>query len=159
MQLASFYVADGLYAVPVLMVEEFFRPVPVTEVPLVSPLIEGLIHLRGKTATVLNLRRCLDKPEIPQGANSKMILLVTESGLTPEAQTLGIGAHKEPVALRIDRTARILSASREQILPPPAHIQREFISGVIRGSDAGQYIMLLDIRKLIEQIGGEITAV
>ena len=152
MQMASFAVGDDKYAVPVLMIEEFFRPLPVTPVPRTSPLIEGLIHLRGKTATVLNLRRCLEKPAAAEGANSKMILIVTEAGLTPEAKALGIVAHSEPVALRIDCTSRILTVGRDLILPTPAHIRHSFVSGVIRCAEDNSYVMVLDIRRLIEEI-------
>lgn len=151
-QMASFIVGDDHYAVPVLQVEEFFRPLPVTPVPLTSPLIEGLIHLRGKTATVLNLRRCLHKQPAAAGAPSKMILIVTEGGLTPEAKACGIGSHEEPVALRIDRTSRILNVARSNILPTPAHIGFSFVTGVIRCTDDDSYVMVLDARKLIDEI-------
>jgi len=150
MQIVSFHIGDGLYGIPVLLVEEFFRPVPVTPVPLSDPRVEGLIHLRGKTATVLDMRRCLDKPAYTPGAVSKMILLETQEGLTDEAVTLGVHSHEESIVLRVDATSRIQNVAPEQVLPRPAHIQHDFVYGIVRVDEG--YMMLLCIRTLIDTI-------
>ncbi len=150
MQIVSFHIGDGVYGIPVLLVEEFFRPVPVTPVPLADSRVEGLIHVRGKTATVLDMRRCLDKPEQSADAPSKMILLETQDDLTEEAISLDVHSHEESVALRVDRTSRILNVTPEQILPRPAHILHDFVYGIVRIDDG--YMMLLCIRTLIDTI-------
>ncbi len=153
MRIATFHVADGFYGIPVLLAEEFFRPVPVTPVPLADPRVEGLIHVRGKTATVLELRRCLDKPPRPRGQPSKMILLETEADLTAEARTQGIRSHEESVALRVDATGRILVVAPEAILPRPAHLAQECVSGLVRVEEG--YLILLCVRTLIDSILAE----
>lgn len=151
MQIASFRVDDGLYGVPVLIVEEFFRPIPVTGVPLTDYRIEGLVHHRGKTATVLDLRSCLGKPAREESFKSKMILLETFSDLTEDALTLGISSSNEPVVLRVDKTEAIINIETERISPRPAHVPYEFVNGVVR-TDSSEYMMILNIRSLVETI-------
>lgn len=153
MQIISFHIADGLYGIPVLLAKEFFRPVPVTPVPLSDPRVEGLIHVRGKTATVLDLRRCLGKPPRAEGQSSKMILLEPENELTDEARELRIRAHEESVALHVDATGRIFSVPVADILPRPAHIEHECVEGIVRLE--GGYLMVLGIRTLIDAILAE----
>ncbi|MBN2713346.1 MAG: chemotaxis protein CheW [Planctomycetes bacterium] len=153
MRITSFHIGDGLYGIPVLLAEEFFRPVPVTPVPLADPRVEGLIHVRGKTATVLDMRRCLDKPPRPQGQSSKMILLETESDLTQDARDLGIKSHDESVALRVDSTGRIITVPKDDIIPRPAHIEHEFVDGIVRVDEG--YLILLCVRTLIDRIMAE----
>ena len=58
MQVITFAAAGGIHGIPVLAVEEFFRPVPMTPVPLADRCVAGLMNQRGKSATVLNLRAC-----------------------------------------------------------------------------------------------------
>ncbi len=152
MQIASFRVADGLYGVPVLIVEEFFRPIPVTNIPLTDSRIEGLVHHRGKTATVLDLRSCLDKPAVQMKTNSKMILLETNAELTPDAIKLGIKSGEEPVVLRVDRTESIINAEEKYIKPRPAHIPYDFVEGVFRLQHTENYLMLLNIATLVKTI-------
>lgn len=151
MQIAAFRVDDGLYGVPVLIVEEFFRPIPVTGVPLADSRIEGLVHHRGKTATVLNLRECLDKPVPPPHSKSKMILLETTSDLTEHAQELGIISGDEPIVLRVDRTEAIINVEPHDISPRPAHIPYDFVQGVLRVGN-NEYMMVLNISSLVRTI-------
>ncbi len=154
MQIAAFRVDDGLYGVPVLIVEEFFRPMPVTPVPLTNPKIEGLVHHRGKTATVLNLRKCLGKPARDQRQKTKMILLETASDLIADAVKIGVSSSDEPVVLRVDKTEAILNVDVRQISPRPAHIPYNFVEGIIRAKNA-EYMMILNIQRLVEAIMNE----
>ena len=151
MQIAAFRVYDGLYGVPVLIVEEFFRPIPVTGVPLTDSRIEGLIHHRGTTATVLNLRECLNKPAQTPAESSKMILLETTSKLTEYAHKLGIISSDEPIVLRVDKTESIINIEKSDINPRPAHIPYEFVEGVIRCNN-DEYMMILNISSLVNTI-------
>lgn len=150
MQVTSFVVADGLYGIPVLLVEEIFRPVGVTPVPLSDPRIEGLLNIRGKSATVLNLRRCLSKPDPQESIRTKMIMLDTDEELTVEARELGIVAFEEPVVLLVDKVHKIFTISSRELLPPPAHITDKFVEGIIRMDDS--YLTMLSIPKLIADI-------
>ncbi|MEK6261899.1 MAG: chemotaxis protein CheW [Planctomycetota bacterium] len=150
MQIVTFASAGGVHGIPVLAVEEFFRPVPITRVPLADPRIAGLMNQRGKSATVLNLRRCFDKLSGEPTVYPKMILLETDDRLTPEARELGVRTFTDPVVLLVDRILDIVSIDSKALQPRPAHITERFVAGVLRHGDG--YVCLLDLMTLIEDI-------
>jgi purine-binding chemotaxis protein CheW len=150
MRIATFYIDHELYAVPVLLIEEFFRPVLCTPVPLADPRIAGLIHVRGKSATVLDMRVCLGKSPNTNPTAGKMIMIVTKSGLTPEATALGMEAFDEPVVLWVDRVDRTIILDPKTVQPLPAHMKQNFLDGVARLDD--QYITLVNVADLVLEI-------
>lgn len=149
MQYATFFIDRDLYGIPILVVEEFLRPGRVTAVPLTDPRIEGLINLRGKTATVLNLRRCLGKPPSAEARRprGKMILLETDAGLTNEARECGLHSYNDPIVLRVDAVHRIFPFEPTSMHPPPAHVAFPFIEGLYRLDN--DYVTILSVPKLI----------
>lgn len=149
-QLAVFLLADRRYAVPVLLVEEFFRPVPITPVPGADRRIAGLINLRGVSATVVDLRTSLGLPPRADGADSRMLMLETAETLPAEARELGLEAPAEPVVLLVDRVDRIVSVREHACHPPPAHTTHGFAAGVY-DLDEG-YVMLLAAHAILNDI-------
>jgi purine-binding chemotaxis protein CheW len=150
MQIVTFRAANGIHGIPILTVEEFFRPVPVTPVPLSDPRVAGLMNLRGKSATVVHLNRCFSSAPGEPSEAPMMILLETADRLTPEAKSLGLRAFSDPVVLLVDRILDIQNITLTDIQPRPAHIQERFVSGVLR--DGSDYISLLDLMILIDDI-------
>ncbi|MBC8114356.1 MAG: chemotaxis protein CheW [Candidatus Saccharimonas sp.] len=150
MQIVTFASAGGVHGIPVLAVEEFFRPVPITRVPLADPRVAGLMNQRGKSATVLNLRGCFDKPSGEPAVHPKMILLETDARLTPEAREMGVRTFTDPVVLLVDRILDIVAIDSKALQPRPAHITERFVAGVLRHGDG--YVCLLDLMTLIEDI-------
>lgn len=150
MQIVTFESAGGIHGIPVLAVEEFFRPVPITRVPLADVRVSGLMNQRGKSATVLSLHRCFDVPSGELPRHPKMILLETDDHLTTEAREMGVRTFAEPVVLLVDRILDIITIDPKQLQPRPAHITERFVAGVLRHG-AG-YVCLLDLMTLIEDI-------
>ncbi|MDB5338414.1 MAG: chemotaxis protein CheW [Planctomycetaceae bacterium] len=150
MQIVTFASAGGVHGIPVLAVEEFFRPIPLTRVPLADKRIAGLLNQRGKSATVLNLRQCFHRPTGEPALHPKMILLETEDHLTPEARSMGVRSFADPVVLLVDRILDIVNIDRKDWQPRPAHITEQFVSGVVRHGDG--YICLLELPTLIDDI-------
>jgi chemotaxis signal transduction protein len=150
MQIVTFQAARGVHGIPILTVEEFFRPVPVTPVPLSDRRVAGLMNLRGKSATVVHLNRCFAAEEEAASAAPMMILLETADRLTPEAQGLGLRAFQDPIVLLVDRIIDIQHVNLAEVQPRPAHIVERFVSGVLR--EGADYISLLDLMLLIEDI-------
>lgn len=150
MQIVTFASAGGVHAIPVLAVEEFFRPVPITRVPLADPRVAGLMNQRGKSATVLDLHRCFHAPVGVPSDHPKMILLETDERLTSEAREMGVRTFAEPVVLLVDRILEIFPIDLSHLQPRPAHITERFVAGVLRRGDG--YVCLMDLVKLIEDI-------
>jgi purine-binding chemotaxis protein CheW len=55
-QFTTFHIANRLYGVDVLRVQEVTRALPIAEVPLAPKFICGLINLRGQISTAISLR-------------------------------------------------------------------------------------------------------
>jgi chemotaxis signal transduction protein len=124
--------------------------VSVTPVPGADPRVAGLMNLRGKSATVVDLRRCFRTPTGDAAPTPKMILLETADRLTDQARTLGIRAFVEPVVLLVDRILDIIGVQPKEVQPRPAHVAERFIIGVLR--HAGAYVSLLDLNILLDDI-------
>lgn len=150
MQVASFYVDDELYGVPVYLIEEFFRPLPITTTPRVDQRIEGLVNFRGSTIIVLSLRSCFGKPPLTDTNTGKMILLVQDEEIPAEGRRLGLRSFEEPVVLHVDRVHRIFNIATSEVEDTPAHLADRFLSGLVRFDE--KYLMLLDIHALIQDI-------
>jgi len=148
-QISAFRVGEQTFGIPALLIEEFFRPLPVTRVPGSDSRVDGVVNIRGTNAVVVNLRSCLDLPPTPE-QESEMILLETEQGLVDEARHLDFHAFNEPVVLRIDETLKIYNVPWGALHPPPAHINCPFVEGVIETDDV--YITLLSCTQLIQNI-------
>lgn len=64
-QYCSFHLADRLYGLPILGIQEILRHLEVTPVPTAPAYVDGLINLRGQIATVVDLRKRLGLPQAP----------------------------------------------------------------------------------------------
>lgn len=147
MQISTFRIEDEFFGIPTLLVEELFRPLPVTRVPSSDSRIDGVVNIRGTTAVALSMRRCLGRPDAPPDESGEMILLETNGGLVKEALESGLKTFDEPVVLSVDETTHIHNLPIDKNYPPPAHISKEFVEGVARNGDT--YITIISIKKLI----------
>lgn len=150
MQISTFRIDDEYFGVPTLLVEELFRPLPVTRVPSADPRIDGVVNIRGTTAVVLNMRKCLGWAESSEVARREMILLETAGGLVEEARQLGLSAFDEPVVLSVDESTQIYHLPIDRNYPPPAHISQQFVEGVARAGEI--YVTIISVKKLIADI-------
>lgn len=150
MQISTFRIDDEYFGIPTLLVEELFRPMPLTRVPSADSRIEGVVNIRGTTAVVISMRRCLGRPDLNGTAMGEMILLETASGLVDEARQLGLCTFEEPVVLSVDESTQIHHLPISENYPPPAHITQPFVEGVARVGDI--YITIISVRKLIADL-------
>src|SRR4051812_45165850 len=66
-QYCTFLLDNRYYGVDVQHVQEVIRYQELTPVPLASPVVSGLINLRGRIVTAIDLRRLLGLPDRPKG--------------------------------------------------------------------------------------------
>jgi purine-binding chemotaxis protein CheW len=149
-QIAVFLLGDRRYAVPVLLVEEFFRPVPITPVPGADRRIAGLINLRGVSATVVEMRVTLGLEVRTAAMPCRMIMLETAEALPAEAREAGLVAPSEPVVLLVDRVERIATVRAEDCHPPPAHTAHAYATGVYDLENG--FVMLLSTQPIFDDI-------
>ncbi|MES2221006.1 MAG: chemotaxis protein CheW [Acidobacteriota bacterium] len=78
-QFATFFLGDSYFGVEVERVQEILRNQEMTPVPLSSPVVRGLINLRGQIVTAIDLRCRLGLP-VRSEVQPLMNVVVRSSG-------------------------------------------------------------------------------
>ncbi len=138
----TFALAEELYGLQILVVQEIIQLVPITVVPRTPDFVRGVINLRGKVIPVVDLRMKFGMDSAEDTEQS--CIIVVEVAANEGAITMGVV---------VDRVAEVLDVSVAQVEPPPAFgaaVDTAFILGM--GKVGDNVIMLLDIRRVL---GGE----
>lgn len=136
-QLVSFRAGDELFGAPIEKVHEIIRSSSIVKVPQAPDFIEGIINLRGKIITVIDLRKKFGMPPAPSQTASRIIV----------ADIVGT-----KVGIIVDAVSIVLRVSREHFEKTPAIIsglERKFISGVVKENN--KMLLALDLDKLLTQ--------
>ncbi len=143
-QYCTFMVDDLFFGVQVLRVQEVIKFQAMTQVPLASEVIEGLINLRGQIVTAIDLRRRLALPERTDGQGPMNVVIRTEEGT---------------VSLLVDEIGDVLELKEDTFEPPPptlSGIAKELVTGVHKLET--QLLLILDIDKVISVANEKSTA-
>lgn len=135
----AFVLAGETYAVRIAQLAEILRPPPITEVPRAPSMVLGVISVRGKLVTVLDLRRRLRLAEAPIDRRSRILLVDSSAG--------------EQLGLLVDEVQQVWRLALEEI--EQASVlggdQAVHIAGIGRPSGVeGTMLILLDLRPLVE---------
>ena len=103
-QLCTFYLNGHCFGIEVEKVQEVLRHQEMTRVPLAPEIVHGLINLRGRIVTALDLRRRLGLPA--RTAGSPPMNVVVRSG-------------DEAVSLLVDRIGDVLEVEESTFERPP----------------------------------------
>lgn len=139
-QYCTFYLDDQFFGVEVQKVQEVIRYQEMTRVPLASPVVRGLINLRGQIVTAIDLRRRLELSDLGADHLPMNVVIQAEDGL---------------VSLLVDEIGDVLEVDADTFERPP-----ETLQGVGRGLIRGAYklkdrlLLTLDTEKTV-QLGGE----
>jgi purine-binding chemotaxis protein CheW len=136
----AFVLAGETYAVQIAHVAEILRPPLITDVPRAPSTVLGVISVRGRLVTVVDLRRRFRLAEAP--IDRKTRVLLSEAGTN------------EQVGLLVDEVQQVWRLAGEEIEPAnvlggdqPAHI-----AGIGRPADGdGTILILLDLRLILDQ--------
>ena len=129
-RLCTFAVGDLLLGVPVADVVEVVRDQVLTEVPLASHAVVGVLNLRGRIIAAVDARRRLGLAERPAGAEVVHVIVSTQG---------------EPVSLVVDREGDVVSVGPEARQEVP-----ETLDPTIRGmltaayQQVGPLLLVLD---------------
>ena len=127
---------DGqLFGVPVLSIQDVFKPRGLTAVPKATSEIAGLLNLRGRVVTAIDARARL--------------------GLAPrdpEAKPMAIGIEQggEPFCLIVDEVGEVLRLDPSEIQANPPTLDSRWASvslGVHRLE--GRLLVIMDINRML----------
>ena len=129
-------IAGQLFGIPVLRVHDVFVPQNITRVPLAPAEVAGVLNLRGRIVTAIDVRRRLGLPAYT-GEKRQMAVVVEYSG--------------ESYSLMTDSVGEVLSLSPESFERNPANLDprwREVSGGIYRLK--GQLLVVLEINKVLD---------
>ena len=135
----AFGLAGEMYAVQIAHVAEILRPPPMTAVPRASQTVLGVISVRGKLVTVIDLRRRLHLPSAPIDRKTRILLVDVGTG--------------EDLGLLVDEVNQVWRLASEEI--EPANVlggeQAAYVAGIGRpAAGDGAMLVLLDLRPIAE---------
>ena len=137
-QICTFSLGDQLFGIDVMNVQEVVRYQEMTEVPLAPPEIKGLINLRGRIVTAIDLRTRLD-----------MEPLVREE--PPQNVIVHRRNDSEVVSLLVDEIGDVLYVDEDAFERAPETLRgkwRELIAGTYKLEK--RLLLVLDVEKTLD---------
>jgi purine-binding chemotaxis protein CheW len=136
-------VGGQLFGIPIARVQDVFRPDCMTRLPLSPPEIAGVLNLRGRIVTAIEMRRLLGLP-------------ARESG---RPMAVGIEAKAESYGLLIDAVGEVLKLPAKAREANPINLDAGLArvsAGVYRLD--GQLMVVLDIDRVLDVGSGALAA-
>ncbi len=135
-QYCTFHAGNMYFGIRVREVQEVLLYQDMVRVPLASPVVRGLINLRGQIVTAIDLRRRLGLPDRPDGIDPMNVVIRTDDGA---------------VSLLVDEIGDVVEVDERMFESPPETLSdnaRELIEGVYKLE--GRLLLVLDAQKAIE---------
>lgn len=136
LDLATFYIRESVYGIDLLKIQEVNKFLALTPVPGASAYVRGILNLRGRIVTVIDLGYKLGLPETRVNRKGRNII-VRSAG--------------EHIGLLVEQISEVVRVNVDEIEVPPANmngIQGDFFHGVIKTDNL--LIGILDIEKVLE---------
>lgn len=139
-EFVTVHINEQLFGLPIEQVEDVFMPDAITEVPLSNPEVAGVLNLRGRIVTAIDMRKRLGLPPY-------------DKDKAPMA--VGIEYQQESYGLIIDRVGEVLRLGNRTFEKNPANLDFRWgsISAGVHRLD-GQILVLLDVERILD-INGE----
>ena len=129
-------IGGQLFGLPISRVQDVFMPERVTRVPLASREIAGVLNLRGRIVTVVDMRARLGLPP-------------ADHGRTPMA--VGVDLRGESYGLMIDQIGEVLRLPEDSREENPVNLDPRMtkLAGGVHRLD-GQLMVVLDVDRVLE---------
>ena len=136
LHIVGFRVGRETYGVPITSLHEIVRVPEITAVPDAPDYIEGVINLRGKIVSVLDLRKRLGETQIVPTRRNRILVLEH---------------HGRLAGLIVDSASEVLKIPAADVEPSPTETLEGGLNCVTGlGKYQGRLIVLLDMAKLLE---------
>lgn len=137
LHIVGFRIGRETFGVPISLVHEIVRVPDITAVPEAPDCIEGVINLRGKIVSVVDLRKRFGEREIKR--NKKNRILVAE-------------VQGKRVGLIVDAASEVLKVPPSEIEQPPKVFEEgdvNYVTGVGKLKD--RLVILVDLNKILQR--------
>ncbi len=136
--------AGQLCGIPVLAVHDVLSEQTITAVPLAPPAVSGVLNLRGRIVTAINLRKRLGLEDLEEGKVSMSIVVEYEG---------------EPYSLLIDSVGDVMSFPEDSFERNPVTLDPRWqgvSAGIFRLE--GELLVILDVEELLNFDSGIASA-
>ena len=79
-QMVSFYIREQIFLLPVSVIVEVLRHMPLTRLPMAPPFIAGVVNLRGKVTPLLHLDALLTTDQTMRYSEKSFIIVCGNRG-------------------------------------------------------------------------------
>ena len=136
-------IGGQLFGLPIVRVQDVFMPERLTRVPLAPPEIAGVLNLRGRIVTLIDMRRRFGLGE-------------RNDGDPPMA--IGVESRGESYGLLIDSVGEVLKLDDAAREPNPVNLDQRLarVSAGIHRLD-GQLLIVVDVDRVLD-IGAKAIA-
>lgn len=141
----AFKLGDDAYAVRIENVGEILKPPPITPVPRANPLVLGIMSVRGRLVTVIDVRKRFGHEPGSLGHRARILLIDVDG---------------ETVGALVDEVLQVYRLGESEIEPGVALgvEQQPHVIGIGRPKSAGpaEILVLLDLKEILhgKQQGG-----
>lgn len=136
MEFSTFYVGGALCGINILNIQEINKNVEITQVPQASDYIEGILNLRGRIVTIIDLGRKLGLDPVKKDKDNRNIIVNSED---------------EHIGLLVDSISDVVSAKAKDLEPAPSNIgnvKGKYFQGVLKTET--KLIGILDIDEVLK---------
>ena len=137
MELATFYVGRALCGIDILNIQEINKHFDVTTVPQAPEYVKGILNLRGRIVTIIDLGKKLGLSEIEESKNNRNIIV--RSG-------------EEHIGLMVDSISDVVTADPNLIEHSPSNlngVKGKYFKGVLKTES--KLIGILDIQEVLKE--------
>lgn len=137
-------IADQLFGLPILKVQDVFTPEAVARVPLAADDIAGVLNLRGRIVTAINMRERLGLPPLEKGK---------------QGMAVGIESNGESYGLIVDKVCEVHRLTQETFEANPANLDSRWavISAGVHRLE-GSLMVVIDVDKILAQDDNTLAA-
>lgn len=143
-QYVTVVIGEQLFGIPINKVHDVFMPDSITRVPLSEREIQGVLNLRGRIVTAIDMRQLLGLEARDPGATKMAV---------------GIEYKGESYGFIIDNVGEVLSLSDDRRETNPTNLNRNWtnISGGVHRLE-GELMVILDVEKVLSALLSKIAA-
>ena len=138
-------IGDQLFGLPISRVQDVFMLDRLTRVPLASAEIAGVLNLRGRIVTAIDMRCRLGLPPAKEEGRPRM--------------AVGIECHGESYGLLIEAVGEVLKLADNTRETNPVNLDRRLaaVSAGVHRLET-QLLVVLDVDRVLDIGGGAIAA-
>ena len=139
----TFILKNEIYGIPIGTVKEINAMMTITEVPNTPKYIKGVINLRGKIISIMDLRLRLGMEEIDYSERTCIIVVEVPNN----------EKGKKKIGIVVDHVAEVMEIKNSELEDFEEDLVDDlnaFINGIAKMKD--KIIIILDIEKIVNNV-------